>query len=92
MTIPRLYETEDTSLEEKMIYERWEIPFIDFYWLIAELEPANELAFGYANLNDDDMAEWGYFGLQELKDNGAVKLNGWEPRKFREVMDNGHTD
>ena len=92
MTIPKLYETEDISIEDKMIYERWEIPFTGFYWLVAELEPESELAFGYANLNDDDMAEWGYFSLQELKDNGAVKLNGWEPRTFKEAMDNGHSN
>jgi hypothetical protein len=47
------------SLTKKLIYQKWEIPQIGFYWLIAELDKKENLAFGYANLNDDMFAEWG---------------------------------
>ena len=83
--IPDLYGTEQISLEDKVIYQRWEIPQIGFYWLIAELDPEKELAFGYANLNDDQMAEWGYIPINELKDNGAYKIPNWKPKKFGEI-------
>ena len=76
---------EDVPLEEKIIHQRWELPHVGFYWLIAEVDPEKELAFGYANLNDDVMAEWGYISLKELKENGAFPLDDWEPRKFKDV-------
>ena len=88
MNIPNLYDTEEISLDDKIIYEKWEIPSIGFYWLIAELDPEKGLAFGYANLNDDDMAEWGYIDINELKENGAVRDKSWKPTKFKEAMDN----
>lgn len=83
--IPDLYGTEETPLEDKVIHQKWEHPLVGFYWLIAELDPVKELAFGYANLNDDDMAEWGYISIRELKDNGAYKVPGWKPKKFSEI-------
>jgi len=84
--IPKLYETENIRVEDKVIYQKWEIKNINFYWLIAEYDEKQELAFGYANLNDDYFAEWGYISIRELKDNGAQQAEGWKPTKFREVM------
>jgi len=83
--IPGLYETEDTELEDKIIYEKWELPQVGFYWLIAEYDPERELAFGYANLNDDQMAEWGYISIDELWENGAQPVKDWKPARFREI-------
>ncbi|MBA3045777.1 MAG: DUF2958 domain-containing protein [Euryarchaeota archaeon] len=85
MKIPKLYETEETSLEDKMIYQKWELPHVGFYWLIAEYDPNNRLAFGYANLNDDEMAEWGYINIDELEENDAVPVDDWKPVKFGEI-------
>jgi len=44
------------------------------------------LAFGYANLNDDQMAEWGYISVEELIDNGAIKDRGWRPVSFLDAQ------
>ena len=44
-----------------------------------------DIAFGYANLNDDQMAEWGNISIKELKENGAQKDNEWKPCKFPEA-------
>lgn len=62
--IPALYETEDVPLSDKMIYLHYFIGSCD--WWIAELDPEQLLAFGYANLGDDRSAEWGYVSLGEL--------------------------
>jgi hypothetical protein len=83
--IPGLYETEDVPLEEKIIHQVWRIEGIGFYWLIAELYERKRLAFGYANLNNDEMAEWGYFCLDELENNGATLDKTWKPKKFCEI-------
>jgi len=85
MDIPKLYETEGISLEDKMIYQKYEIPQIGFYWLIAEVDSQKGLAFGYANLNDDQMAEWGYISINELIDNGASLVDDWNPTKFGDI-------
>ncbi|UCH12968.1 MAG: DUF2958 domain-containing protein, partial [Candidatus Omnitrophota bacterium] len=38
-------------------------------WYAAEYDRASQTFFGFAILNNDyDMAEWGYFSLQELCD------------------------
>jgi len=84
--IPKLYETEEISAEKKIIYQKWEIPQIGFYWFIAELDKKNNLAFGYANLNDDHFAEWGYISIEELIDNGASQDRGWRPCTFEEAQ------
>lgn len=84
--IPELYGTENTPLEKKIIYQRWEIPQIGFYWLIAELDRKKNLAFGYANLNDDYFAKWGYIDIEELMDNGASLDRKWRPCAFEEAQ------
>lgn len=81
-TIPGLYETEKVPLEEKVVHRRYQIRQIGFYWLITEIDKEQNLAFGYANLNDDDCAEWGYISVQELLDNGAELDSEWKPCTF----------
>jgi hypothetical protein len=56
-----------------------------FNWLLAELDEKNETAFGWANLNDDENAEWGYMGLSELDSLGAAKDDNWIPLFFPEA-------
>jgi hypothetical protein len=85
--IPRLYETENVPLEEKIIYRRYQIKELGFYWLIAELDEERNLAFGYANLNNDVFAEWGYIDIQELLENGAELDKEWKPCTFKEAME-----
>ncbi len=83
--IPKLYETEDIPAEKKIIYQKWEIPQIGFYWLIAELDQKENLAYGYANLNDDTFAEWGYISLDKLIQNKVTKCHSWKPCSFEEA-------
>ncbi len=86
MKIPVLYETENILVEDKVIYMKYEIERIGFFWLIAELDEKQGLAFGYANLNDPMCAEWGYIDLGDLKANGAEEVENWIPKKFSECM------
>jgi hypothetical protein len=84
--IPKLYETDQTSLKKKIIYQKWHLKSVNFYLLITELDRKENLAFGYANLNDDSCAEWGYISIQELIDNGAELDQTWEPCMFEEAQ------
>lgn len=84
--IPKLYETENIPFEEKVIYRRYQIEEIGFYWLIAELDREENLAFGYANLNNDAFAEWGYISIDELLDAGAKLDEEWKPCKYKDVI------
>ncbi len=90
--IPKLYETDGVPLKEKMIYQLYTIPWIGFYWLIAEYDPEDRIAFGYANLNNDQLAEWGYIDVDELVENGAILDENWEPRKFQEAIEKATQD
>ena len=63
--LPRLYETEGTELKDKIIHLHFFMGGCD--WHIAEYD-GDDTFFGYANLNDPQMAEWGYISFQELKE------------------------
>lgn len=87
--IPKLYETENIPMEEKIIYQKWHLKLRDsryFFWLIAELDPVERIAFGYANLDDDQNAEWGYADLTEILLNGGERDMRWKPLKFDEAL------
>jgi len=84
--IPGLYGQENIPIEDHIIYQRYRIESIGFYWLIAELDPKERLAFGYANLNNDDFAEWGYISIDELLENGAELDKDWRPCTYQTAM------
>jgi hypothetical protein len=70
--IPRLYETEHTPLQEKLIYLHFFIGGCD--WYVAEYD-GEDIFWGFAILNDDfQNAEWGYISFSELK---SIKMGGW---------------
>jgi hypothetical protein len=70
--IPKLYETENLPLKEKLIYLHFFIGGCD--WYITEYD-GKDLFFGFAILNNDyQMAEWGYVRFSELKE---IKVDGW---------------
>ena len=63
--IPKLYETEDTQLEDKLIHLHFFIG--NCYWYIAEFD-GEHLFWGFACLNGDlQNAEWGYMSFVELQ-------------------------
>ncbi len=62
--LPVFYSTESVPLKEKMIHMHFFIGSCD--WYATEYDSGKQLFFGFANLGDDDMAEWGYFSLKEL--------------------------
>ncbi len=84
-SIPRLYETENIPIEDKVVHRRYEIKEIGFFWLIVEFDRKENLAFGYANLDDDSFAEWGYISIAELLVNGAALDPDWKPCKFSDA-------
>lgn len=70
--IPRLYETEDIPVRDKLIYLHFFIGGCD--WYVCEYD-GDDLFFGFAILNDDyEMAEWGYVSFSELK---AISIDGY---------------
>ena len=88
--IPRLYETESTPLQNKIVHLHFFIGNSD--WYVCEFD-GDDLFFGYAILGDDIVnAEWGYFSFSELKD---ISINGieadceledlWYPKPVSEI-------
>jgi hypothetical protein len=71
--IPRLYETENIPLKEKLIHLHFFIFETDFY--ICEYD-GKDTFWGFVILNNDlEMAEWGYINFSELK---SINVNGFE--------------
>ncbi|MBI2183956.1 MAG: hypothetical protein HYU39_03245 [Thaumarchaeota archaeon] len=84
--IPELYATESVPLDKKVIHQRYQIKEIGFYWLISELDSKSRIAFGYANLNNDDFAEWGYINIDELLENRAELDREWKTCTYDDAM------
>jgi hypothetical protein len=86
--IPRLYETEEIPLADKIIHMHFFIGGCD--WFVAEFDSEDLIFWGFVNLNDVQNAEWGYFGLQDLK---SYNIRGveidfdlyWKVRPAKEV-------
>lgn len=91
--MPRLYETEDTPADEKLIWAHFFLG--DSHWYAAEFD-GKDTFFGYAVLNGDMMnSEWGYFSLAELTELKVGPFvvcveDGWRVREFKEVMSERH--
>ena len=65
--LPRLYETDQIPLEDKIIQMHLFLGGSD--WYLAEYSPEERLFFGYAILNKDyQNAEWGYISYDELRE------------------------
>lgn len=70
--VPRLYETENVSLKEKLVHLHFFIGGCD--WYICETD-SKDIMWGFCILNNDyEMAEWGYVSLSELQ---SIKTDGW---------------
>lgn len=61
-----------------------------FHWYVAEYD-GEDLFYGYANLGDPQMAEWGYSSFAELREPGPYGIHVihdtlWTPKKFSNVF------
>ena len=88
--IPRLYETENIPLGDKLIYLHFFIGGCD--WYIAEFD-GEDLFWGFARLNDIQNAEWGYICFSELRNIniGGLEIDCeledyWKVRKSSEIQ------
>lgn len=91
--VPPLYATESTPLPDKVVWIHYFAGACD--WYVMEYDPAEGLAFGWADLGDPQNAELGYMTLGELRDLLVMTREGlpvvvgrdlgWEPVRFSEV-------
>lgn len=65
--IPRLYSTESVPAADKVIHARLFALASAATWFVAEFDPEQGLAFGYADLGDPTCAEWGHIPVAELE-------------------------
>ena len=63
--IPKLYETENIPPNDKIIYLHFFVGACD--WYIAEYD-GKDTFWGYANLGDSELAEWGNISFSELQE------------------------
>ena len=87
--MPRLSETENIPLEDKIIHLHFFLAGCD--WFIAEYDGV-DLFWGYAILNEDyQNAEWGYIAFPDLKNiktKSGLEIDRdlyWLPQKASEI-------
>jgi len=66
--IPKLYETEDTPLAEKVIHAKYFHPWGSYTWYATEFD-GTDIFFGYVK---GMHSEWGYFSLKEMEETVAM--------------------
>lgn len=88
--IPPLYATEDVPLHDKTVWAHWFCGAAD--WWLVELDAEKRVGFGWVDLGDPELAELGYFSLDELRDLLVTKHSmplvverdlNWTPRLLR---------
>lgn len=90
--IPALYATDGKPFDEKIIHARLFALGSAATWLIAEYDPEDKIAFGYANLGDPTCAEWGYVSIEELEELKygpipRIELDKhFTPKKFKDCI------
>lgn len=62
--LPKLYETEEVALHEKVVVVKFFDPFHNWTWYATEYDPEDRVLFGYVCGLEK---EWGYFSLDELR-------------------------
>jgi len=71
--IPRLYQTEEVPLKDKLVYLHFSFPTGSDWW--AYEFNGKDTFFGYVILNNDiEMSEAGYFRLSDLVD---IRIHGY---------------
>jgi len=93
--LPSLDSTESTPFAEKTIQTRLYALGSAATWLIAEYDPEERIAFGYADLFGQGSAggaEWGYVSIDELEELrflGVPRIevdSGFQPRPFADCV------
>lgn len=87
--LPKLYKT-DGDKDAKFLI-KFILPLDNdrtFEWWLKEFDEKTGRAFGYANLNDPEMSELGYIGVQELLENGAFIDPEYKPLTLAEIKNN----
>ncbi|MBS1722481.1 MAG: DUF2958 domain-containing protein [Armatimonadetes bacterium] len=92
---PKLYGTQGTPAEDKLITTKFFALGSAATWLVAEYDPEDRLVFCYADIygaGREGGAEWGYTSLEELESLkfGIIprveKDTNFRPRKFSECV------
>lgn len=81
--LPKLYDTEDTKIEDKIVYIRYYEINSGWEWLLTEYSPSDKLCFGYVKGFEN---EWGYFSLNEMEQIDTIfRDETFKPIKFSQL-------
>ncbi len=86
--LPPLYSNEDKSPYQAKVVAKFFYPFGAASWYATEYDQNDKIFFGFANLGDDELAELGYFSLEELKEIGAERDIFWNDKTTLEAVTN----
>lgn len=90
--IPGPYGQDGVPADDKIVYLHYFINGCNWYITERDNWGVQYQMFGYANLGDDEMAEWGYVGVPELEES-RVELNlFWKPCRFGDIGKEDNND
>lgn len=81
--IPKLYETEEILLSEKVVYARYYEVRSGWEWFLCEYDPDAKIGFGLVKGFEE---EYGYFSLIEMEAIGTIIRDElFQPMKFKQM-------
>lgn len=83
--IPGPYGQDGVPADDKIVYLHYFHGGCDWYITERDEWGIQYQMFGYANLGDDEMAEWGYVGVPELEDSRVELALFWKPCRFGDI-------
>lgn len=80
--LPKLYDTEDTKIEDKIVYIRYYEINSGWQWFLMEYS-GNDIAFGYIKGFANEL---GYFSIEEMEQiNTIFRDETFKPKKFSQL-------
>lgn len=83
--IPGPYGQDGVPAYDKIVYLHYFYGNCDWYITERDEWGIQYQMFGYANLGDDEMAEWGYVGVPELEGSRVELDLFWKPCRFCDI-------
>jgi len=86
-TLPELYSTENTLLQNKILHIRYISIFSNWEWYVIEYDKTTKIFFGYVKGFESEL---GYFSLTEFEElnNDSLQIirdESFTPRTFKEL-------
>lgn len=86
--IPKMYSSEDTKLEDKIVYAKFFTPDSNWTWWVLEYDKTEQLLFGMVHGHERELGYVSLTELEELKGPLGLKVERdihFTPKRYGDI-------